>query len=68
VAIQEEARARQLLTREVRIKPIASEEYPMAARRPAFSVLDKRSTIAQLQMSPLHWRMNLRMMLDELVR
>jgi dTDP-4-dehydrorhamnose reductase len=68
VAIQEEARSRGLLSRDARIKAIGSAEYPTAARRPAFSVLDKRSTVAQLHMAPAHWRSNLRMMLDELVR
>ena len=68
VAIQEEARSRGLLSRDARIKSIGSAEYPTAARRPAFSVLDKRSTVAQLHMAPAHWRSNLRMMLDELVR
>jgi dTDP-4-dehydrorhamnose reductase len=67
VAIHEEARQRRLLEREVRIRPIASAEYPTKAVRPSYSVLDKRATVAQLQMEPRHWRDNLRSMMDELV-
>jgi dTDP-4-dehydrorhamnose reductase len=67
VAIQEEALARGLLTRAVPITPIQSTDYPARARRPAFSVLDTRSTRALLAAVPArHWRHNLRMMLDEL--
>lgn len=66
VAIQEEALARGLLTRQVPVEPIAAVEYAAAARRPPFSVLDCGSTIRALGMSPLHWRVQLRSMLDEL--
>ena len=66
VAIQEEALARRLLTRAVPVRPIASKEYPTAATRPAFSVLDCRSTAQALALSPPHWRVQLRSMLDEL--
>jgi len=72
VAIQEEALARGLLTRSIPIKPISTAEYarqsPTKVARPALSVLDLHSTKEILGIEPLHWRANLRAMLDELVR
>jgi dTDP-4-dehydrorhamnose reductase len=67
VAIQEEALARGLLERAAGIVPIATSEYPTRARRPAFSVLDSSQTRAATRGAPaVHWRTNLRTMLDEL--
>ncbi len=66
VAIQEEALANGLLARAVPIIPIATADYPTAARRPAYSVLDTRTTIAALGAPPPHWRTQLRHMLHEL--
>jgi dTDP-4-dehydrorhamnose reductase len=67
VAIQEEAVARGLLPRAVEIVPIATADYPTRARRPAFSVLDSSATRALATSAPaVHWRINLRTMLDEL--
>jgi dTDP-4-dehydrorhamnose reductase len=66
VAIQDEALERGLLKRAVSIVPIATSEYPTRARRPAFSVLDTKATRDLVAAPALHWRHNLRMMLDEL--
>jgi dTDP-4-dehydrorhamnose reductase len=67
VAIQEEALARGLLKRVSQIVPIATSEYPTRARRPAFSVLDTSGARALARTAPaVHWRDNLRTMLDEL--
>jgi dTDP-4-dehydrorhamnose reductase len=66
VAIQEEAVARRLLDRAIPIRAIATREYPTPAKRPAYSVLDKRRTAAALGYPPPHWRTSLRNMLDEL--
>ena len=66
VAIQDEALERGLLKRAVAIVPIATSEYPTRARRPAFSVLDSSATRDVVAAPALHWRHNLRMMLDEL--
>jgi dTDP-4-dehydrorhamnose reductase len=67
VAIQEEALERGLLTRAAQIVPIATADYPTRARRPAFSVLDTSATRALVESAPaVHWRVNLRKMLDEL--
>jgi dTDP-4-dehydrorhamnose reductase len=66
VAIQEEALMLGLLQRSVPIRCLTSEEYPTAARRPAFSVLDKSTGWAALGGPPPHWRSHLRCMLQEL--
>ena len=63
VAIQEEALALGLLTRAVPVIPIATADYPTPARRPSYSVLDKRSAIALIGAPAPHWRVNLRHML-----
>lgn len=62
-AIQEEAIILGLLQRPVPIRPLRTEEYPAAARRPCFSVLDKTATWAALGGPARHWRVNLRLML-----
>ncbi len=66
VAIQEEAAALGLLRRPVEVHPIRSEDFPTAARRPRYSVLDCRSSRAALGLEPRHWRHGLRAMLAEL--
>ena len=66
VAIQDEALERGLAEAAVRIMPIATREYPTRARRPAFSVLDTAATRDIVAAPAMHWRHNLRMMLDEL--
>lgn len=70
VAIQEEALGRGLLSRPIPVNAITAADYvrlvPATVARPAFSVLDVRSTASQLGIAPAHWRHNLRIMLDEL--
>jgi dTDP-4-dehydrorhamnose reductase len=66
VAIQEEALELNLLQVKVPLWPIATEDFPVPARRPSYSVLDKRSTYALLGRSVPHWRENLRIMLNEI--
>jgi dTDP-4-dehydrorhamnose reductase len=68
MAIQEEALALGLLTRPVPVRPIRTADYPTAAARPAYSVLDKTSTWAALGRTASHWRVSLRGMLRELPR
>lgn len=65
VAIAEEAFARGLIARIPAIRPITTADYPTPARRPAFSLLDCRDTRAALGDQPVHWRTNLRLMLEE---
>ena len=55
-----------LLQRMPRIHPIPGSAYPTPAERPAFSVLDKNSTWQALDVEGLHWRAQLRSMLQEL--
>lgn len=66
VAIAEEAGSLGLLARMPRINPIPGSEYPTPARRPAFSVLDKRSSWQDFDTEGVHWRVQLRAMLREL--
>jgi dTDP-4-dehydrorhamnose reductase len=63
VAIHEEALALGLLTKAVQIRPIPTSEYPTAARRPAYSVLDKSSSWRDFAVEGVHWRQQLRAML-----
>lgn len=65
VAIAEEARALGLLAHPVHVEPIATADYPSAAQRPAYSVLDKASCYALLGGAAAHWRSELRLMLRE---
>lgn len=66
VAIAEEAVALGLIPSSVRVDPIATEDYPTPARRPAYSVLDKRSLLDALGIPARHWRVNLRLVLREI--
>ncbi len=66
VAIQEEALALGLLKKSIPILPIPTKEYPTPAKRPAYSVLDKRSTWDSTHVPPIHWRDQLRNMLKEI--
>jgi dTDP-4-dehydrorhamnose reductase len=67
VAIQEEALSAGLLERAVPIIPITTADFPTPAQRPAFSVLDKADTWSALGRAAPHWRVQLRLMLEELV-
>jgi dTDP-4-dehydrorhamnose reductase len=66
VAIAEEGVAAGLLAGPVDVTPIASRDFPTAARRPSYSVLDKSATIAAVGATPLHWRARLREVMGEL--
>jgi dTDP-4-dehydrorhamnose reductase len=66
LAICEEACATGLLARPVKIRPIATSEYPTAAKRPAYSVLDKTSSRRDLDLPGIPWRKQLRAMLIDL--
>jgi dTDP-4-dehydrorhamnose reductase len=66
-AIHDEARTLGLLTRDCALRPIATTDYPTPARRPGFSLLDKTSAWQALgTTNPVHWRAQLRAMLNEL--
>ena len=66
VAIAEEGVELGLLPRLPRVHPIPGSAYPTPALRPAYSVLDKQDTWQALQTEGLHWRVQLRAMLQEL--
>jgi dTDP-4-dehydrorhamnose reductase len=60
VAIAEEAVALGLLSSAPEIVPIGSADYPTAAQRPGWSLLDKRATEQLLGIRATHWRAALR--------
>lgn len=66
LAIAEEAVALGLLDSMPLIHPIPASAYPTPAQRPAYSVLDKDSTWRALATEGLHWRVQLRAMLQEM--
>jgi dTDP-4-dehydrorhamnose reductase len=68
IAIREEALASGLMARAAPVRPIPSAEWPAPARRPSYSVLAKEATWRALDLVPVHWRENLRLMLSELPR
>jgi len=65
VAIAQEASALGMLPRIPAILPIATADYPTPAKRPSFSVIDVTATRAILGDAPVHWRSNLKTMLEE---
>lgn len=65
VAIYEEAKAMGLLTNPVAVQPIPAEHYPTPAKRPAYSVLSKDRTWEDFQVEGVHWRVQLRAMLND---
>lgn len=67
VAIAEEAMRLGILSVAPTITPIGTADYPAAARRPTYSVLDKRATEKLLGVRAPHWRTALRATLAGLV-
>ncbi len=55
VAIQRLAKSSGRVSNLCEISPISTAQYPTPARRPQFSVLDKTSGWAALDMTPVHW-------------
>ena len=66
MAIQEEGLKAGLLNKSIPISPVPSLQYPTPAKRPMYSVLDKKSFWQALCLNPVHWRVQLRSMLKEL--
>jgi dTDP-4-dehydrorhamnose reductase len=67
VGIAEEGVSLGVLPSSPAILPIASADYPTAARRPQYSLLDKRDTERLLEVAACHWRSALRETLGALV-
>lgn len=67
-AIQEEAVELGLISKSIDIRPIASADYPAAAKRPAYSVLDCSATARDLGLEQAPWRQSLRAMLEASAR
>lgn len=67
VAIAEEGAQLGLVSSDVTVTPITTGDYPTPARRPSYSVLDKRSLAAH-GLAPVHWRQRLRSVLKEIPR
>ena len=63
VAIAEEAATLGLLAPGVRVSAIGTADYPTPARRPGYSVLDKRTLLSALALEHDHWRVALRRVL-----
>lgn len=67
VAIQKNALELGLLTKSASINAIATEDYPTAAMRPGYSVLDCTSTCDALDLQQAHWSGNLRRLLEQMI-
>jgi dTDP-4-dehydrorhamnose reductase len=65
VAIFEEARLLDFPLKIERVIPITTSEYPTAATRPSYSVLNCSKISALIESYPPHWRQSLREMLQE---
>lgn len=66
MAIKEEGLLTGLLSKSIPIFPVSVDEYPTPAKRPMYAVLDKRSMWQATGIIPVHWRVQLRLMLKEL--
>ncbi|RJQ82789.1 MAG: dTDP-4-dehydrorhamnose reductase [Desulfobacteraceae bacterium] len=66
VAVIDEGVRLGLLDKPIPVRPVASVDWPTAAKRPPYSVLDKSKTWQALGYFPLHWQQALREMLQEL--
>jgi dTDP-4-dehydrorhamnose reductase len=55
-----------LAGRDCRVIPIETSQYPTAARRPHYSVLNKSKIKAELSLSIPHWRDSLQSCIDQL--
>ena len=58
-AIVAEARAAGLVKKDVNVVPITTEEYPVSAQRPPYSVLDSGMLMKLLNAQPIDWRESL---------
>ena len=66
VAIGAQAAARGLISAAAEVQPIRTVDYPTAATRPAYSLLDSSATRERLQLASRHWQSMLDEVLGEL--
>ncbi len=66
VAIGELGVAAGLLERAAAVRPLTTAEYPTAAQRPSYSLLETSSTRQLLGLEPCHWRQALARVLEQL--
>ncbi len=55
-----------LLTNPAIIKPIKTDEYPLAARRPFYSVLDNTKSYKSIGYESLYWRYSLKTLIEKI--
>jgi len=67
-AIYEAGRCCGMLVNDVSIQPISSSEYPTAAERPAYSALDRTSSLALIDDEPEAWEAALDYVVKNLAR
>lgn len=67
-AIQQQGLQQGLLTKQIPIKAIASSEYPTAAKRPAYSVLDRSKTLADFDCPDLNWEQQLAVVIEAIAK
>ena len=63
IAIVNQAEGLGILAKQPIVNPINTMDYPTPAQRPAFSVLSKRATWKNLNITPIHWQQALQKML-----
>lgn len=66
IAICEEAAARGMSLKCAKIEPILTSEYPVPAKRPAYSVMNKAKIKKTFDVNIPHWRKSLSTMIKEL--
>ena len=67
VAIKEIGLRNGLIKKNCSILPIESKDYPTAAKRPHYSVLDSKEIFKIINLPNIHWREELNKVLDEYV-
>jgi dTDP-4-dehydrorhamnose reductase len=67
LAIQELGLEKGLLKSAIPVFPIRTSAYPLPAKRPAFSVIDKTSAEKVSELNTTHWRKQLSAMMDEIL-
>ncbi|MFL0800328.1 MAG: dTDP-4-dehydrorhamnose reductase [Agarilytica sp.] len=66
IAIQRLGLSLGLLDSDIPINSIATEDYPTPAKRPSYSVLDKKKILEALPVKAVHWQDQLQLMMAEL--